>query len=475
MSTVSVLRSVCDNDVHVNDPGNAYTLYKSLLQETTDTQQSKRGVEFLHAQLRAASDLSCDLPDDVSGLTAWVEQHCLQVGNGYADYLQQRAEGAPRQYFRTRSEALYYLQAIAPTKLVDGAWLYGLTRHWQDKRFFPLINTYLEELGDGDARLNHVTLYQELLEKHGCTTEPEHESLYNQGAIQLALAHNGSEFLPEIIGYNLGYEQPPLHMLITAYELKELGIDPYYFKLHVTTDNASTGHARQAAEAVQKLAPALGGEGAFYQRVKAGYMLNEVGPGAADIRASFDIHQQTLNMLEKKSFYGRNMHSDYCRIEGKTVNQWLQTPGQMESFLQALTKRGWVKHNDDPKQSRFWQLIEGEKAPMTGVFSAVEAQLIYDWIAGDWLDNGAPGHTKGRAKVCKLMQAPQVQPATTTEEHAGIGEGDLDYDLRLLQTEVKGLPLQDKMDRLIELMSPATHTSAAGLLATRMFSQIYRS
>ena len=65
---------------------------------------------------------------------------------------------------------------------------------------------------------------------------------------RLALA--ATEYLPEVIGYNLGYEQLPLHLLISSYELSELGIDPYYFTLHVTIDNASTGHAQKAVQAV---------------------------------------------------------------------------------------------------------------------------------------------------------------------------------------------------------------------------------
>jgi hypothetical protein len=61
---------------------------------------------------------------------------------------------------------------------------------------------------------------------------------------------NAEKFLPEVIGFNLGYEQLPLHLLITAYELKELHIDPYYFTLHITVDNADSGHAKQAVDAV---------------------------------------------------------------------------------------------------------------------------------------------------------------------------------------------------------------------------------
>src|SRR5690606_30288945 len=124
--------------------------------------------------------------------------------------------------------------------LVDGAWLFGLLEHWADYRFHGLVRTYLEELGDGDPALNHVSLYRKLLADLDC--EPGDnldDDLYLQGAIQLSLGLNSGQFLPEVIGYNLGYEQLPLHLLITSFELNELGIDPYYFTLHVTIDNAS--------------------------------------------------------------------------------------------------------------------------------------------------------------------------------------------------------------------------------------------
>jgi hypothetical protein len=464
MSTASLLRSVCDNDELVNESGNARSVYESLLQEPGDGYQRAHGEGYLKAQLQQVASMACDLPADMHDLGDWVDTHCAEVGEGYAAYLKQRREGAPRQYFTTRSAALHYLQAIAPTKFVDGAWLYGLTRHWPDGRFRPLITTYLEELGDGDPQQNHVTLYQNLLEKNGCSTLPSDDNLYVQGAIQLALGHHADKFLPEIIGYNLGYEQPPLHMLITAHELKELGIDPYYFTLHVTTDNASTGHARQAAESVQRIAP-VAEKDAFYQRVRAGYLLNELGPDAASIMDSFDIHQQTVAMLENKRFYGSNMHSDYCRIEGKTVNEWLQTPGQIETFLKALTTRGWIKPNDDPAKSRFWQLIHAPKAPMAGVFSDAEAQLIYDWIAGDWL------HSSEQASAVTRFRGRASAPAAPVQETHNAQDPDIDH----LRKELKDLSQSQKMARLIESMSPAKHTSPAGVLATRMFSQLYRS
>ena len=43
----------------------------------------------------------------------------------YRDYLDGRQRGAPRRFFSNRSHALNFLESVAPTKLVDGAWLFG--------------------------------------------------------------------------------------------------------------------------------------------------------------------------------------------------------------------------------------------------------------------------------------------------------------------------------------------------------------
>ena len=106
---------------------------------------------------------------------------------------------------------------MAPTKLVDGAWLYGLLAHWRNARFPDLVRTYVEELGEGAPDKNHVLLYRDMLARHGL--EQLHDlpdDRYQQGLIQLALGWNAEIFLPEVIGFNLAYEQLPLHLLITA-------------------------------------------------------------------------------------------------------------------------------------------------------------------------------------------------------------------------------------------------------------------
>src|SRR5690606_5530739 len=216
--------------------------------------------------------------------------------------------------------------------------------------------------------------------------------------------------LPEIVGFNLGYEQLPLHLLITAYELDELGIDPYYFTLHVTVDNAATGHARKAVEAAMRLRERAADPEEFTRRLIAGFCLNDVGIGTTAVIASFDLDREAETMLGAKAAVGKYMHSDYCRIGGRTVNQWLAVPNGMRDFLQALQDANWIERGKPAEYSRFWQLVEGPRARMFGVFTEAEKQLLRDWIALGSEPTVRPWRHQERlranASATKQMSAP---------------------------------------------------------------------
>lgn len=153
--------------------------------------------------------------------------------------------------------------------MVDGASLSGFTEFWKDDKFASLINNYLEEPGDGGlSEKNHVVLYRKLLTSYGFDQFDDlKDEYFIQGSIQLALGKLIEHFLPETIGFNLGYEQLPLHLLITAYELKELGIDRDSCTLHITIDNASSCHAKQAAHAVFANVPLIVNNQEYFKRV----------------------------------------------------------------------------------------------------------------------------------------------------------------------------------------------------------------
>ncbi|MEH6437404.1 iron-containing redox enzyme family protein [Massilia sp. DD77] len=459
----------------------AKNVYFSLYAEPASMPDEAQ--DFLREQIAAASGLPADLPSTVAELPGWVEQHTDAVGAQYREYLAARKAGAPRRYFSCRAHALYFIKGVAPTKLVDGAWLYGLLRQWDKQAFHPLIKTYLEELGEGVPDKNHVTIYRKLLATHGCEGwEGLDDQHFLQGAIQLVLGHHAERFLPEVIGYNLGYEQLPLHLLITSYELNELGIDPYYFTLHVTVDNAATGHARKAVQALADLMPRVGDRDAFYRRVLDGYRLNELGASTTSVIAEFDLQAELVNILAAKSSVGKNMHSDYCRVAGRSVNDWLAEPARIPDFLAALEKAGWIKRGEDPEHSRFWRLVHGERAEMFGVFSAYEQQVLRDWIMS------APGGEGSAAAGRVLTHRARQRTLDTLGQHAERGIAfperglirrhprleEPDNELRLLEQQVAAASgKQDAMDLLAKLLSPEVHHTAAGLMATRMYTQLF--
>ncbi|MNU73444.1 hypothetical protein D3C71_629260 [compost metagenome] len=438
----------------VSNDGGFRELYGELY--SSGSEAAQRAEAFLREQLARAAALPCDLPDTPEQLLSWAEKHCADVARDYASYLAERQHGAGRRYFTNKAHALYFLQRVAPTKEVDGAWLEGVLERWRDHRFDGLLTTYLEELGKGDPRQNHVRIYRTLLAEHDCDDQQglddEH---FLQGAIQLALGRCGADFMPEVIGYNLGYEQLPLHLLISAYELRELGIDPYYFTLHVTIDNVSSGHGRKAVQSLLELMPLDEGREEFYRRVALGYRLNDLGLGSTAVIQSFELQHEVIAMLERKRVFGQHMHSDYCRLEGQTVNQWLSSPGHIADFLAAMERKGWIKRHRSPDESRFWQLIEGSTAAMFGVFSGYEKQLIHDWIAGEW-------------------QAPKQRPALHRDhDSAGVDSSTPDDpELKTLRDSLDNQAPHQQLEALKPWLSAQRHHRPAGLFATRRFIEL---
>lgn len=437
---------------------------------------------FLDARLQSSAAAPCELPEDPAGSEEWMRAGVARTGQLYQGYLARRKAGGAREYFHCRSHALGVLRAIAPTKLADGAWLHGILSRAGDPRFSELVRTYLEELGDGSPDKNHVLLYRRLLRSHDIDDwQAQPDACFEQGAVQLALAACTDEFLPEVIGFNLGYEQLPLHLLITAYELNELGVDPYYFSLHVTVDNAASGHAMRAVKAVHDAASTSPDAGMFWKRVRSGYKLNDVGVSTTAAIGSFNLHAEFLRVLEQKTVEGKYAHSNYCRIEGRTVNEWLASPDGVQGFVDALERKGWLARGADPRTTRFWQLLHGERAEMFGVFSAYERQLIYDWIRGDQSRDGAAAPALNALDAVPLPPRSfrQQQRAAASIE-AGLSQwtqlGPMAVDAELAGVTLRLESMPDpgaRMEFLRELMGPARHWTRSGLYATRIFHRAF--
>jgi hypothetical protein len=121
-----------------------------------------------------------------------------------------------------------------------------------------------------------------------------------------------------------------------------------------------------------------------------------------------------------------------------------------------LERKGWIKRNQSPQDSRFWRLIEGNTAAMFGVFSGYEKQLLHDWIVGDWQDS----------------QRPKPIPRDHTVSDTGDAFEAQDPELIALRKYLSDQSPHQQLQALIPWLSAQRHWHPAGLYATRHFIEL---
>ena len=477
-------------------------LYLALSERAPDPAHLAAGAHWLDAQLaRGASAALASSPSEGVQFTAWLAARQDEIDEAYKQYVAERRAGAPRRMFSGRAHALYYLTAIAPTRLTDGAWLYGVLARWNEPALRPLIATYLEELGNGVPDKNHVVIFQQLIDAHGSAHwQRLGDAHFQAGLAQLVLAHHPERFFPELVGYNLGAERADLDTRIAAYELNELGIDPYYFTLHVTTDNSVTGHASLALQALHDLTPA-GPDAdrdaaAFLQRVDAGYRLHGLAADNAAMLGGFELRSELERALASRHV-ALYHPANAVRIGGRALPEWFGDLDAAPRLLEALEQEGWIVRGEPASGSRLWALIEADGAqeraqetaeppPLATLFTEYELALLADWIE-------TPARETGKAPSVRLVTAPprRLQPpghATPERVRESAARGIIRHrfpddehgwealanELSLLEARVVASNSKDEaIAMLAALMGPATHHASTGLMATRMFSQLF--
>jgi len=410
--------------------------------------------KFLESEILNINE-DIDLPEDIDLLEGWILRQNLKQCEYYNDYLARRKSGGSREFFPTISKAYEFLYKVAPTKKVDGSWLFSLTQYWNDPVFRDLIQIYLEELGLGSEKSNHVKMYDNLLLSHGLNqlSLKLPDAYYHQAAIQLALAYAPSEFIPEIVGFNLGYEQLPLHLLITNYELKEVGIDAHYFNVHITIDNFDNGHAQLATNAIKKISTRYQSKDEFIRKIKIGYLLNNKGISSVQIIKQLSTEKMVLEIFKKKAVVGKYMHSDKCMFNKSTTNQWLSEDDKVEEFIFELIRLGWIKLNAPPEQSKFWQMINDEEEKMFGVFNAVEKTFIYDWIIGNYKDS-----QKNQINTEFVKNFLDMSSFSYIDN----------YELSELKKQLSSTTNTSyKLDKLVKYLAPHIHHQEIGLWSTQ--------
>lgn len=338
----------------------------------------------------------------------------------WEEYLSLRALGSGPTLFTTRAEAESWLKTHAPNKYVDGAWLghihrittpfnlRGVTRDaWQ---------VLSEELGDGDLAKNHVHLYRATLAEIGINLppgdspafiEPGHGmddvAVWKGAVAQLLISLFPNEFLPEILGFNMHFEQLTLTTLKAAKELPLFGISGYYFILHIAVDNADSGHTAMAVQTIRdymdlvsnSAGPAAAAQ--TWKRIQAGYQLSRmVGsdykPGlvspAIDKAAPEALREnesRLLKILDNKARVSQRIHcASRVKIGNRTLVDWLSrdlwgsVQMQRELLLGLSQARPWVRPGDSTNSLLVREL--SWKGRMFGAFTQAEIEVVKQWI-----------------------------------------------------------------------------------------------
>jgi hypothetical protein len=164
-----------------------------------------------------------------------------------------------------RDEVVFLQTTYALGALIDGAWLHRLANVGHAGRpSDPLLwSIYADEMGHGGLEKNHLTLIHTALASMDVRLPHIRDDafrdqaelpddLYGFSLYQLSLALFPDRFHPEILGYNLAIEMFGLGEL-RLHEIQKLshhGFDTCYEVAHLTIDNISAGHTRQAADII---------------------------------------------------------------------------------------------------------------------------------------------------------------------------------------------------------------------------------
>lgn len=273
-----------------------------------------------------------------------------------------------------------------------------------------------EELGDGDIDKNHVQVYRELINEiepdlpNGDTIDfinPQYglnePRIWRAAISQLLISLFPHEFLPEILGFNMHFEPLTLETLKVAKELGELKLNPYYFTLHVSIDNADSGHTAMAKQAVFKyMENCQATQGSItaqqvWKRVQAGYILSESFSMSSKCPSSTDfvidsiplnkLEAEVINIFRAKAPIAHKIHcSSHMKIGRRTLVDWLDPEAfaseqwQVDFLEDLQNMRPWVRKGESSKSKLIEELCWPGK--MFGSFTQNEVEVVKRWIDG---------------------------------------------------------------------------------------------
>jgi len=171
----------------------------------------------------------------------------------------------PLEEIPDRDEVVFLQTTYALGALVDATWIHRVANLGRFERQCDaaLFSIYADEMGHGDLRKNHITLIHLALRSMNIALPHIRDAafldqadlpdeLYGFSLHQLCMALFPDTYFSEILGYNLAIEMFGLGelRLHEIQKLRHYGFDDCYEQAHLTIDNISAGHSRQAADII---------------------------------------------------------------------------------------------------------------------------------------------------------------------------------------------------------------------------------
>lgn len=309
------------------------------------------------------------------------------------------------------------LLQLAPFNLMDGVWLQSILQaRPSDEVQSRLFDIWADEAGNGKSRQNHSNVYEDLLRSQGIYLPPVTSRAFlgldlapgawRSPVFQSAIGLFPQAFFPELIGMTLFLEWEATPTLQPAVRmLKNRGMNPLFYSLHVAIDNISEGHGAIAKQAVkifleEKLEQ--GGDRAVqenWKRIWNGYVgwattgfngqgleerrllidkksINLGTPEAPDCFPKWSTfhRDRMLRLVRSKAAFAAQVHGRKM-LDGALLNDLFSRP---EELLDKMVSSRLV-NVEQPRRSRLFELLAYE-GPMYRVFTDEEKEVVLDWI-----------------------------------------------------------------------------------------------
>ena len=193
-----------------------------------------------------------------------------QQFDNYIDNIYQREvtayqplQGKPKV---SKEAYIWGLEQISPMILIDGCWLQNslALKNLNPEICQILFKIYCDEVGNGRLEQNHPHIFQQLLESLSIQVPPVYSkafvkrpgfinSAFDLPVYMLSLSSFSVEFLPELLGLNMAIELSGLgkSYMSLVDDWNYWGIDPSIANIHISIDNAASGHTFLAKKAIK--------------------------------------------------------------------------------------------------------------------------------------------------------------------------------------------------------------------------------